>query len=362
MLRMFLMMNKEMLTCYHHKQFSFTPIAMNVFTLVHMVTGYALEKLNLAPGQLYEQVSPLSNPPYRSAGIRSPDVHVDNPVYNEYLKFWTTGTETMIGVHKWITLISLIRNKYPYFLTVRTWDDFIKLVRKIVPDFLQLNEWKIPMIRPVPPYDVAVISGVPYSEYQTELQLSPRDFMQHIVQIVLFGFPVNPQNQLVFRISSKELSNYVRERIAQGVFDEYLRGDSKLRTSYFLPDQGISSAESAHLLEIGKATIPFMKQAKMFPGVHVSKTVENHLNQVQNLGSMHESVRAMQRLRAFQRLSRKYQFYLENAHLGANTSYLGPRGFEMLVRANEYAQGHAQLTMAGGPAVVPEVNPYEELF
>lgn len=330
---------------------------MNAFMLASMAAAYVLNHVPLLPDILYETMSPLSFPPYRSDGIRSPDVHVDNEVYNEYLKFWMTGQ--LEGIHKWLALFMLVKKSYPNFALSPGWDSFLRMIHDVIPPYMQLNEWMIPMVRVVAPGDVAIIVGVPFSEYKTELDLSPGDFIRHVLQITLFGFPVIPSIVQAFRIPPKELAHYIRERLAQGAFDESLRG-RKIRSSYFMPDEGMSASDRSHLLAIGKQTIPFLKQKQMYPGVHVAQSVEEHLRAVRSLGVMSEEIRQLNRLRAFKYQNRRYMDYLERSKLGANTHTLGPAGFAMLVR--RYASpSHQAITMSGGPAIVPDQMQYDDL-
>lgn len=303
---------------------------MNPYVTASLAVDFMLERVQFKPTSvMYEVMSPLSFPTFFVHGIAAPDTELSNVVYDEYLSHWQMYN-SVCGIGYWFQMFDLMRSMDPRFYLL-SWSGFKALLNRINGSYDIMATYSIPMIEPRQEGDVAVIRPVSYLEYSTKLDLPVVDFIRHILQMVLFGFPITVPVVKALRISDV-LNKYITRRLAQGAFDAYTR-NYRPGTSIFDPHHSLypSAILRRGLVRIARSVGKFLD---VYPGdmphMKVPKDLHRHIATIHHLGPLSDDVRKLRKLNAFDFNDLKYMRYLRRV-LPPNTYTLGANAFNELV-------------------------------
>lgn len=172
---------------------------------------------------LYRQVCPLIKTPSFNSHIAAPSLPVDNPVYNEYITQW--DLYTLRGVEKWMLMFHLLRKKCgAQKIANSLWKEFFSYIYDILPAYVQLEEWMIPLVLPIQRGeefgDTAQFRQVSITEYIRYYNVTPIDFIVHIIEIVLFGLVIGEPVVHALRLD-EVVTPYIQARLQNGDFHSY---------------------------------------------------------------------------------------------------------------------------------------------
>ena len=259
---------------------------------------------------LYKQFSPLLSTSILNEGIASPSCNTDNIAYSNYLNVWSV--QSMKGVQQWFKLLNSI-SKHVSLATIFSHDIFNDLVNRN--SSINMTEQLIPII--YKRGDVADIQMVTYNEYVSTKQITASQFVSHIGQIVLFGFPVDRETVSALRLESI-ISKYVIFRLKQGFYDGEFSRTKRNSNFYFtssfdsprkrnIRDEITTSSLISTLLTHSKRT-----NKKIIPNpVYLNKLV-SHLRQVDSVGGSKNELKGLAKLRMFERVNANFNNYLIN--------------------------------------------------
>ncbi len=327
---------------------------MHVVTLAVFAAQYVINRIRLVPNVIYARLSPLSFPPMFSDTIASPSVATSNVVLTEYMNFWSSGG--LRGVQRWLSVFFLMKQRFPFFYLFTDWVMFRAAIFSVIPRSTQLNEWLIPTILPpAPGTDGCHFTLLSYQEYITHFNLTPGEFIIHIVQIVIFGFVVNRKNIHLLRLGNY-MQAYMMQRLGQGEIDAILRGQRRATSVFPLTDKG-RPASSHDLLNIGRSITPFLRRRQRFPQAKLPVQVQQTIQSIHSLGSMAPEVKQLAALNAFDTFDSKYIQYLQR-RLPTGTDPLGYQAFMDVTRppGGQMRQLALQPPRAGQDIVIANIN------
>ncbi len=206
-------------------------------SLASSTANYVLRKVSLEPTTIYSKIVPSArsdsalNNDLKGPGVVTPR----NSAYQTYVNYWSV--HSMSGVRIWLQIIRTIRDKgkCPLFL-ITSWDMFHVILRNAF-SYVNLSELDIPIIRSYG--NTSRIRSVTLTEYlKIYPRLTPFEFFEKIVEIVLFGFTVDEETISALRIEN-EIMPYILGRIRSGQYypliSSLLQGTSNKRSGAPLP-------------------------------------------------------------------------------------------------------------------------------
>lgn len=299
---------------------------MQATSLAHFTAVYILSHSHviLQPTFMYMNISPLSFPELYSDLIASPTVPTSNVVYDQYLTLWSHGG--LHGIKAWISALFLLRKKFKTLALFQTWESFRKGLYSVLPQSTQFNEWFIPALMTDVDLEIARVELLPYTTYINHFNLNPFQFMDHIVQIIIFGFVVTRGNIKALRIR-KQIAGYVRQRIEQGYVDYALRrGVTSTSVFDMKYSNRPSDGDQQAYLSIGKSVTPFLETRGRFSGATVPHRIQDIIQSIHSLGAVSHEVKTLAQMNAFDRLDARYLQYLRR-RLPPQTLAYGYQGF-----------------------------------
>lgn len=294
---------------------------MDPFVLADMATQYVIdaEDIPFSATGIYEHMSPLSFPDTIIEGVAAPSVPVEqNVVYTAYHDLWVQYTP-VCGLAHWLAMFQALDMVFPRFWNC-SWETFHRRMATVSTTYDQMQHAFIPMIIPIAPYDRAEFRGVNYQEYYGQLNLSPAEFLRHVLQMVLFGFPVTQSVIQALRLQDI-LTPYLQTRLAQGDFDSYLRSHVPA-TSVFDPGARFkpSTTQLRRLMKIGSIVTPMMEN-KVYPHAKLQE-LHSVIADVDHMGPLTDAVTTLARQRLLLYGNQKYARYLRRRR-GRNTYAMG---------------------------------------
>lgn len=298
---------------------------MDPIVLANRAVQYLIDtpSIPFSADAIYEHMSPLSFPDLYIEGVAAPSVSVaDNVVYTSYHDLWGQHTP-VCGISRWLAMFQALRVTFPKFWNC-TWETFHRRMATVSTTYDQMQHVFLPIIIPISPYDRAEFRGVNYQEYYGYFNLSPPEFLRHILHMVLFGFPVTAPVVEALRLEHV-LSHYLQTRLAQGDFDSFLRSGVPA-TSMFDPNARLrpSSTQMQRLKRIGSLITPMM-ETQLFPSLEM-QDLHTIMLDTDHMGPLTSAVEKLAQQRILIYGDKKYLRYLRRRR-GRHTYAMGPRAF-----------------------------------
>jgi hypothetical protein len=282
--------------------------------------SYVLAHVELFPSSIYTAMSPLASPSLFSCHIAAPSLPIANVVYDQYVTYWVS--DQLRGIEQWVSVLFLLRKQFRHLHLLLTWKLFRGAIASVLPASMQVEQFQIPALSIAPDSTVHFrLMGL--NEYIRVHNLDPNQFMNHIIQIVLFGFVVSHESIEAFRAHTV-IQAYLEYRLRQGVYDRQLRSTVSM-TSRFDSSANRPSNDPAYL-RIAASIAPFLEQRKLFPTLALPAEIQQDIQNVHSLGPVTSSVKRLSRLGALTRMRPSYLKYL-NRYLPPNTEAYGMKVF-----------------------------------
>lgn len=277
---------------------------LSLFTALDSAT-FVLSHVELFPPAIYTAMSPLSSPALFSSRIASPALPVTNVVYEQYLSYWVS--DQLRGVEQWVSVFFLLRKRFPRLHLLYSWKLFRGALASVLPPSMMVDQFQIPTLSIAPDTTVHFrLMGL--NEYIRVHNVDPMRFMNHIIQIVLFGFVVTPTSIEAFR-AKDVIQGYLEFRLKQGVYDRQLQSSAAI-TSRFDRTTSNRPSDNPAYLRIAESIAPFIQQRKLFPTLALPEHIQRDIQGVHSLGPVTSSVKRLAKLGALNRLHPSYLKYL----------------------------------------------------
>lgn len=198
--------------------------------------------------------------------------------YEEFLTLSDTS-----GVFEWMKWLHLVSQKIP-LKTLNSYESLQYVANKYIP--ANFNSWSIPTFYTTEG-DILQTRQVSFVEYKKLHGLSVFATLQHLMHIVLFGFPVVRSFVMKLRLN-KIIGLYVRARLFQGIFDRNYPSSYKIIKGF-----------SSHYLKKNQFVVDSLEHLN---GATSMVELENMLYQTSFIGSDSEPLFALARRDRFKLL------------------------------------------------------------
>jgi hypothetical protein len=177
---------------------------------------------------------------------------------NEQCQSFISGLllHNLNGLNNWIHLIHLLKKNHHHPFFISTYKSLLKLVKPIL-GVVNFATWTIPypQMRNTPNYgSMCYIADASMMDIMNDLNIIyVADFLNVVVQISLFGFPLHSKVIKALQIE-ETVTDYIYSRLVHGKVDIMLKGDMermniKTEGSAFLPEIQSDSVELDQALQ-----------------------------------------------------------------------------------------------------------------
>jgi hypothetical protein len=172
----------------------------NLHTATREAVRFVINNIDLNINTINKQVVPGRNVILANNGVIVP---TPKTFQNEAMRIYESlfATQSMVGVVRWLQVMKVLQSTGGLNLnTVYDWLLVRKLLQEVMP-IIQVDEYSIPLARPRD--NNAEIRMVTVNDYISFFPNStPADFFRDVVQIILFGFPVNQTTVEALRLEA----------------------------------------------------------------------------------------------------------------------------------------------------------------